>query len=309
MYNNCSCCNKCIKGDLIVKGSEYIDNNLNVKGFSNFESINSKNNYISNILNVSGESNLNKVNINKELIVKKESTFTNIKSEELLTNQIINKKKHHNFGKSYFYDDLFAHGNLTCGENIYSSENLLSGKSQFTHSSSFRGHLNDFNIRPHEVLLILNNLKSKNYDLSITANNNHEEHTIFDLLPDYALKHNKFDKIRPIFTINKEENINNLYGLSDLNIDYEHASFDICNSIHVGLGPSIQILPSIHLFPSYFLTDIQIDNHIKLGGDIIFTNENNKKLSEKIKSIDNKLNYLAKKIGLTQSELNEFMNL
>ena len=55
------------------------------------------------------------------------------------------------------------------------------------------------------------------------------------------------------------------------------------------------------------------DNHVSgdiyLGGEIIYTNEENKTLSDKLNSINNKLNYLANKLGLTPDELNEFMNL
>ncbi len=356
-HNNCcckeSCKDKCICGNLFVSGSEFIQNSLNVNGPTELKDVRSRNNFVSGDMNIGGNTILHDVNILGRTISIGKSILPEILNEEIITRRIFNENRLFNHGRGFFYNNLFVGGNTTTGGRIFTSGNLLTGDSQFTRLNSFRGNLIDFGITPEDILNFLNDinppLDSSTSSLSkskLTHNGeNHEElidKSILRLIPDFAKEHPQFEKIKPIFNI--KENSSNLqtnklsapidsFGILDLGINFGQLTFDINNSLYIGIGPSIQILPLITLFPSYFLTDINVnrdanidgsvnvsgdcnmnaDNHVSgdiyLGGEIIYTNEENITLSDKLNSINNKLNYLANKLGLSPDELNEFMNL
>ncbi len=340
--------NSYVSGNLEVKKDIKSDNikinkNIEVEGVGLLKNMRVYETAEIKNLNTDTLTNTSDMNILKNLNVYGESNLKKIINEEINTEKIFNKENLFNFGRGFFYNNMFVGGNITNGGRIFTSGNLITGDSQFTRLNSFRGNLINFGLTPEEILNFLNDLNNTEtlpLNMSLKSVNQEEKNKskILNLIPDFAKEHPQFEKIIPIFDINQNQNNNNKglmqksslinpFGLLDLNIDFGQLTFDINNSIYIGIGPSIQILPLITLFPSYFLTDINVNsnaningdiynygntnvsNNIYLGGDIIYTNEDNKTLSEKLDSINNKLNYIANKLGLTPEELIEFNNL
>ncbi len=349
MYINNHCAKE-INGDLIVCGSELIKNNLEVVGPTILGDVRSRNSIVENNSYIyknlevkkdikSDNLESNNIKVNQNIEVEGIGLMKNLRIYETAEIKNLNTDTLTNTSDMNVFKDLNIFG-------LSNTQDISNNKNIYTRYNSFRGSLIDLGLNPLEILDYLNDIFNNNTPIPLLMSTNNQEkkttsisNPILNLIPDVAKTHPQFEKIVPIFDIKQNNNksnepmlmasstLNNPFDLLNLGIGFNELTFDINNSIYIGIGPAIQILPFITLFPSYFLTDINVNgntnvdgdiynygntnvsNNIYLGGDIIYTNEENKKLSDKLNSINNKLNYLANKMGLTPEELSEFMNL
>ncbi len=339
MYFRDNTCVKEIHGNLEVCGSTLIEGNLEVEGTSFFKESRSRNTFTENNSSIGGDLDvkkkiksdsleINNVKVNQNIEVNGIGLMQNLAVYETTETNILN-----NLQEMNVLNDINIYG-------LTNTNDILNDQNMYTRLNSLRGSLFDLGENPFN-LLNLSKKPSINSMSKINENKEKKEinsNSVLNLIPDIAKNHPKFEKIIPIFDINQNTNSNepmlmkasaaplNPFGLWDFGFQNQ-LTFDINNSVYIGIGPALQILPFITLFPSYFLTDINVNNNasidgdiynygntnvsnnIYLGGDIIYTNEDNKSLSEKLNSVNNKLKYLANKIGLSPEELNEFLNL